>query len=116
MNQTILLVEDDPNDVFFMQRAMRHAGILDPLQMASDGREAIHYLAGTGPLVDRAKFPLPTLVLLDLKLPHVMGLDVLKWMRAQPELRHIIVLVFTSSQLSPDVSKAYFFGANSYLV
>lgn len=116
MNRTILLVEDDANDVFFMKRAMKLAGMLNPLQVVSDGRQAIHYLGGTGEHSDRAQFPLPCLVLLDLKLPHVMGLDVLKWMREQPELKTVIVLVFTSSKLPPDISKAYFLGANSYLV
>src|ERR1051325_3305914 len=116
MNRTILLVEDDANDVFFMKRAMKLAGVLNPVRVASDGRQAIHYLAGTGEYCDRTRFPLPSLVLLDLKLPHVMGLDVLKWIREQPELKTVIVLVFTSSSLPPDISKAYFLGANSYLV
>jgi CheY-like chemotaxis protein len=116
MNQTILLVEDDANDVFFMKRAMKLAGMPNPVQVASDGRQAIHYLDGTGEYSDRARFPLPSLVLLDLKLPHVMGLDVLKWIRKQPDLRMIIVLIFTSSKLPADIQKAYFLGANSYLV
>jgi len=116
MHRTILLVEDDTNDVFFMKRAMKLAGMINPVQVVSDGRDAIHYLDGTGEYSDRTKFPLPCLVLLDLKLPHVMGLDVLKWIREQPELRTVIVLVFTASKLPPDVSKAYFLGANSYLV
>jgi CheY-like chemotaxis protein len=116
MNGTILLVEDDANDVFFMKRAMKLAGMLNPVQVASDGREAMDYLDGTGIYSDRAQFPLPCLVLLDLKLPHVTGLDVLKWTRAQPELKHVVVLIFTSSRLSPDISRAYFLGANSYLV
>ena len=116
MNPTILLVEDDANDVFFMKRAMKLAGMLNPVQVASDGRQAIHYLGGTGEHRDRAQFPLPCLVLLDLKLSHVMGLDVLKWIREQPELKTVIVLVLTSSKLPPDIRKAYFLGANSYLV
>ena len=116
MNRTILLVEDDPNDVFFMKRAMKLAGMLNPMHVVDDGRRAIHYLDGAGEYSDRARFPLPCLVLLDLKLPHVMGLDVLKWIREQPELRTVIVLVFTASKLPPDISKAYFLGANSYLV
>lgn len=116
MARTILLVEDDVNDVFFMKRAMKLAGMLNPLQVASDGRKAIHYLSGTGEYSNRAEFPLPCLVLLDLKLPHVMGLDVLKWIRQQPELKTMIVLVLTSSKLPPDIRKAYVLGANSYLV
>lgn len=116
MNGTILLVEDDENDVFFMKRAMQLAGMLNPVQVAADGRQAIHYLGGTEKYNDRAQFPLPGLVLLDLKLPHVMGLDVLKWIREQHELRTVIVLIFTSSKLPRDISTAYFLGANSYLV
>ena len=116
MNRTILLVEDDENDVFFMKRAMKLAEMLNPVQVASDGREAIHYLGGTGEYSDRGQFPLPCLVLLDLKLPQVMGLDVLKWIREQRELKTLIVLVFTSSNLPQDISKAHFLGANSYLV
>lgn len=116
MKRTILLVEDDENDVFFMKRAMKLVEMLNPVQVASDGRQAIHYLGGTGAYRDRAQFPLPGLVLLDLKLPYVMGLDVLKWVREQPELKTVIVLVLTSSKLPLDITKAYALGANSYLV
>jgi CheY-like chemotaxis protein len=115
MDPTILLVEDDVNDVFFMKRAMKLAGMPNPVQVAADGRQAIHYLGGTGEYSDRARFPLPCLVLLDLKLPHVMGLDVLKWVREQPEFKTLIVLILTSSKLAPDICKAYLLGANSYL-
>jgi len=116
MNRTILLVEDDMNDVFFMKRAMKLAGMVNPVQLVSDGQQAMHYLGGTDEFSDRAQFPLPSLVLLDLKLPLVMGLDVLKWIREQPELDTLVVLIFTSSKLPPDISRAYSLGANSYLV
>jgi CheY-like chemotaxis protein len=116
MNRTILLVEDDENDVFFFKRATRLAGMINPLHVAQDGREAIDYMKGTGAYADRSEFPLPCLVLLDLKLPHVMGLDVLKWIRAQPEFQTVIVIVFTSSKLAPDIDTAYRLGANSYVV
>ena len=116
MNGTILLVEDDENDVFFMKRAMKAAQILNPLQVAPDGRQAIRYLEGAGEYNDRKCFPLPKLVLLDLKLPYVMGLEVLKWIREQPELKGIIVVVFSSSKMSEDIHAAYLLGANSYLV
>ena len=82
--KTILQVEDDPNDVFFLQHAMKKAGVANPVQVATDGQQAIDYLRGVGKFADRKKFPLPCLILLDLKLPHVMGLDVLKWIRQQP--------------------------------
>src|SRR5688572_15374240 len=115
-HKTILLVEDDENDVFFFKRATKLAGLTNPLQVAEDGRQAIDYLKGAGAYADRSQFPLPSLVLLDLKLPHVMGLDVLKWIRAQPEFHRIIVIVFTSSKLPPDIDTAYNLGANSYVV
>ena len=116
MNGTILLVEDDENDVFFMKRAMKAAHILNQLQVVTDGRKAIRYLEGAGEYNDRERFPLPNLVLLDLKLPYVMGLEVLKWIREQPELKGIIVVVFSSSKMAEDIHAAYLLGANSYLV
>lgn len=116
MNRTILLVEDEEHDVFFFKRAAKLAGMLNPLNVAQDGGQAIDYLKGTGVYANRAEFPLPSLVLLDLKLPYVMGLDVLKWIRAQPEFQAVIVIVFTSSRLAPDIEAAYRLGANSYVV
>ena len=116
MNRTILLVEDEEHDVFFFKRAAKLAGMINPLHVAQDGRQAIDYLKGTGVYADRTQFPLPSLVLLDLKLPYVMGLDVLKWIRAQREFQTVIVIVFTSSRLAPDIDMAYRLGANSYVV
>jgi CheY-like chemotaxis protein len=110
------LVEDERNDVFFMKRAVTQAGLLDGFQVAEDGQAAIDYLSGVREFADRERFPLPSVVLLDLKLPHVSGLDVLKWMREQPELRTMTVIICTSSQLPHDIEAAYRLGANSYLV
>ena len=115
-HHTVLLVEDDENDVFFMERAFRDAGIVTPLNVATDGRQAIEYFSGIGKYSDRARWPLPCLVLLDLKLPYVLGLDVLKWLRAQPEFKSIVVVVLTSSKQDSDIERAYALGANSYLV
>jgi DNA-binding response OmpR family regulator len=112
---TILLVEDDENDVFFFQRALNKAGMNNPLQVARDGQEAIDYLRGGGKFAERAKFPLPGLILLDLKLPFVMGLDVLKWVRQQSDLSPIVVIL-SSSRQDEDVAAAYRLGANAYLV
>src|SRR5215467_763792 len=95
--QTILLVEDDQNDVFFFEYACKEAGITNPIQCVGDGRQAIDYLSGTGMYSDRAQFPFPGLVFLDLKLPIKMGLDVLRWVREQPELQTLLVLVLSSS-------------------
>ena len=115
MTRTILLVEDEEGDVFFMQQAMQKAGVLNPLQVASDGQMAIDYFKGTGKFANRAEFPLPCLVLLDLKLPRVMGLDVLKWIRQQLGVAPIVGIL-SSSQEEADIATAYRLGANGYLV
>jgi len=116
MNTTVLLVEDDANDVYFMKRAAREAGMLDSLQVVQDGQEAMDYLDGLGEYADRQRFPMPCLVLLDLKLPRVMGFEVLKWIRQQTALKDTKVIVLTSSDLKADVHLAHQLGANSYLV
>jgi DNA-binding response OmpR family regulator len=113
--KTILQVEDDPNDVFFLQHAMKKAGVANPIQVVNDGQEAIDYLRGAGKFANRDKFPLPSLVLLDLKLPYVMGLDVLKWIREQPGMT-MVVLLLTASGEEADVVAAYRLGANGFLV
>jgi len=114
--RTILLVEDNEDDVFFMHQAKTEAGITNPMHVAEDGRQAIDYLEGRGKFANRAKYPLPFLVLLDLKLPLVLGLDVLKWIRERSELKTILVVVLTSSREARDIDAAYRLGANSYLV
>src|SRR5579859_3819304 len=111
MTRPILLVEDDENDVFFFKRAMKKTGVANPLQVATNGQEAIHYLQGTGKFAERAQFPLPELVLLDLKLPFVMGLDVLRWIRQQSGLVPIVVIL-SASQEESDIAAAYRLGAN----
>jgi CheY-like chemotaxis protein len=113
--QTILQVEDDPNDVFLLRHAMKKAGVANPIQVANDGREAIDYLQGAGKFADREQFPLPCLVLLDLKLPYVMGLDVLKWIRQESRMALVVVLL-TASGEDPDISAAYRLGANGFLI
>src|SRR5688572_24339079 len=115
MHQTVLLVEDEENDVFFMRRAWKHAGITAELHVAEDGQVAIHHLRQALPRT-RQNFPFPCLVLLDLKLPRVMGFDVLKWIRHQPQLQAMFVVIFSSSHLNSDVETAHRLGANSYLV
>jgi CheY-like chemotaxis protein len=112
--KTILQVEDDVNDVFFMQRAMKKAGATNPIQVVSDGQEAIDYLQGAGKFADRQKFPFPYLVLLDLKLPYVMGLDVLRWIRQQPPTP-MVVIVLTASAEETDIAMAYRLGANGFM-
>jgi len=116
LSNAILLVEDDENDIFFMKRAFKDAGIFNPLRVSQDGREAMDYLGGDGVYADREKFPLPCLALLDLKLPRVMGLELLKWVREQPELTSLVVIIFSSSQVGHDIDMAYQLGANAFLV
>jgi CheY-like chemotaxis protein len=112
--KTILQVEDDPNDVFLFQHAMTKAGVANPVQVATDGQQAIDYLQGAGKFADREKFPFPSLVLLDLKLPYVMGLEVLKWIRQQPGTA-LTVLMLTASGEEADIVTAYRLGANGFL-
>ena len=115
---TILLVEDDPNDVLLIRRAFTKAGLglPDCMQVVGDGEGAIDYLGGSGPYSSRERFPLPAVVLLDLKLPRKSGFEVLEWLRGQPGLRRIPVVVLTGSAQSSDVNRAFDIGANSYLV
>jgi CheY-like chemotaxis protein len=113
---TILLVEDERNDVFLLQYAFEAATITNPLQVLEDGSQAIDYLAGNIKYADRARYPMPCLVLLDLKLPIQSGLDVLRWIQKQPKLRTLVVVVLSSSRNTSDVDAAYQLGARSYLV
>jgi CheY-like chemotaxis protein len=114
-NHAILLVEDNEDDVILAQRAFRKAGITVPISVVRDGDEAVEYLEGSGRYTDRYSHPLPTLVLLDLKLPRRSGLDVLRWIRANPMLATMPVVVFTTSAQQSDLEQAYSLGANSYL-
>jgi len=113
---TILLAEDREDDVILVQKAFEKGGIRNPLFVVRDGQEAIDYLTGVFPFSDRDRFPVPSLLLLDLKMPRVDGFDVLRWLRTQPNLAPLRVVVLTSSQDIRDVSKAYQLGANSFLV
>src|SRR6185503_13984651 len=96
------------------QRAMKKAGVRNPIQVATDGQQAIDYLKGAGKFADREQFPLPCLVLLDLKLPYVMGLEVLAWIRRQPGAG-LIVIVLTASGQDAEIASAYRLGANAFL-
>ena len=112
----ILLVEDDYNDVLLIRRAFRQAKVEPPMSIVNDGDEAVAYLSRQGKYADRQQYPFPLLILLDLKLPRRSGLEVLAWIRQQPELKRLLVVVLTSSQENSDLAQAYDLGANSYLV
>lgn len=113
---TILLVEDDSNDVILIQRAFKKVNTMVSIQVVTDGEQAVAYLAGNEPYADREDYPVPELVLLDLKLPRKPGLEVLEWLRQQPGLKRLPVVALTSSKLTADINKAYELGINSYLV
>lgn len=112
----ILLVEDSEDDVFFMRRAFKTAGLRHSLEVVMDGQAAIDYLDGKGAFSDRSAHPEPSLVLLDLRLPQVPGLDVLRWVRTQPRFDTLPVVVLTSSNQESDLQNAYRLRANSFLV
>jgi DNA-binding response OmpR family regulator len=114
--QTIVLVEDNADDVTLLRRAFQRAAIANPLQVIGNGEAARHYLAGEGAYANRTQYPLPTLMLLDLKLPRVSGFEVLAWLRSQPGLKRLVTVILTSSPQTADITRAYDLGANSYLV
>lgn len=116
-NETILLVEDNLKDVFLIQRAFRKAQLTTPsIQVVNDGDQAVLYLSSQSPYSDRTIYPLPALILLDLKLPRRSGAEVLMWLRQQPALKRIPVVVLTSSREFADVNRLYDLGANAYMV
>lgn len=113
--KTILLVEDNPDDEELTLRALRQAKIANDVHVARDGSEAIDYLYGTGPYAGRDPSELPAVVLLDLKLPKLSGLDVLKRVRSDPLTRVLPIVVLTSSSEDEDMLRSYECGANSYV-
>ena len=112
----VLYVEDEEDDVFLIRHAFKEAGVCHPLVWVPDGEEALAYLAGAGKYADRASYPSPSLLLLDINMPRLSGLEVLKWLRAQKEFRALPALVLSSSSQDADIRQAYQSGANGYLV
>lgn len=115
-NAVFLLVEDSDDDIALLKRAFAKSRIINPLQIVKNGMDALAYLEGTGHFRDRDRFPIPRLILLDLKLPGMDGLEVLAWIREQAFLKGIRVIVLTASDLVRDVTAAYQLGANSFLI
>jgi CheY-like chemotaxis protein len=117
MNQsTVLIAEDNPDDFLLLERAFRRADIRAALRWVRDGSEAQAYISGKAEYADRTQYPLPSLILADLKMPRMDGFELLTWVRSKSDLRRIPVVMLTSSSQGPDINKAYDMGANSYLV
>lgn len=112
----VLLVEDDENDAFFFQRAFGKTGFTNPIHVVRDGLEAIQYLSGEREYGERARYPVPALVVLDLNTPRRHGIEVLRWIRTHPDLQRLIVVVLTSSNSELDLEATYTLGVNSYLL
>jgi CheY-like chemotaxis protein len=113
--KTILLVEDNPSDIELTKRALANANIANKVVVAEDGQEALDYLFGTGHYAGRDAAPLLAVVLLDLKLPKVDGLDILRRIRANRRTKRLPVVILTSSQEEQDIAAGYDLGANSYI-
>ena len=114
--RTILIVEDEADDAELLGYAFEKAGVLNPRLMLDNGDDAAAYIGGAAAYADRQRYPLPGLVLLDLKLPRRSGFEVLQFMRSNAAARLIPVVVLTSSDQPEDIMRAYAAGANSYLV
>jgi CheY-like chemotaxis protein len=114
-SKTILLVEDNPSDIELTKRALERGHIANELAVVEDGEEALDYLFGRGAYSGRDISQLPTLTLLDLKLPKIPGLEVLRQIRADPRLRRMPVVILTTSTEEQDVTAGYELGVNSYI-
>jgi CheY-like chemotaxis protein len=112
----VLVVDDNEDDAFFLKRGFLRAGVTVPLQFVQSGEEAMSYLEGREKFADRTKYPAPKLMLLDIKMPGTDGFDVLEWVREQPRLGLLPVIMLSSSDRQEDVNRAYELGANSYMM
>jgi CheY-like chemotaxis protein len=112
----ILLAEDQQNDVLLMQLAMERAGLDNPLFAVDDGEAVVNYLCGNPPYSNRNSYPLPALLLLDLKMPRLDGFGVLAWLQQRPQFAHIGTVILSSSSLESDILRARSLGADDYLV
>jgi CheY-like chemotaxis protein len=111
---TVLLAEDDPRDLDLFTHALQRDGVIVDVQRVHDGEEAIEYLQGRGAFADRATYPFPDIILVDLKMPKVSGLDVLEWRKKHPECARVPLIMFSGSGLQKEINAAYRLGANSY--
>jgi CheY-like chemotaxis protein len=113
---TVLLVEDDLNDIFLVKRAFKMARLETPLQVVTDGEDAISYLKGEGRYADREAYPMPKLIVMDIKMPRKSGFEVLEWIKGDGPLCRIPIVIVSSSDSPEDINRAYELGANAYMV
>ena len=115
-SELVLVAEDNPDDALLLRRAIDKAGITARVKIVSDGEEMLLYLQGRGAYANRIANPLPTLMILDLKMPRKTGLEVLQWIDENPEVAVVPTIVLSASNLEKDVRAAYNLGANTYFV
>src|SRR5438105_160194 len=115
-HSSIMLVDDDQNDVRFVQLAFKRSQLLNPLIIAASGEECVRYLQGEGVFRNRQLYPVPALILLDLTMPRLDGFEVLKWIRSQPQFVEMRVVVLAGTGSLAQVQRAYELGANSFMV
>jgi CheY-like chemotaxis protein len=113
---TVLLVEDDLNDIFLVTRAFKKSRSRIPLRVVTDGSQAVQYLCGDDKYADRNNYPLPRLIVMDLKMPGRSGFEVLEWLKHDHLLRRIPVIIVSGSERPRDINRAYELGANAYMV
>ncbi|MDB6025230.1 MAG: two-component system response regulator [Verrucomicrobiales bacterium] len=112
----ILIADDDEGDVMFLEHQFKTVKLLNPINMVTDGEQVVCYLKGEGRFADRTKYPYPLILLLDLRMPRMGGLEILSFLRASPEHRNLPVIILSVLGELKDMNQAYKLGANSFLV
>jgi CheY-like chemotaxis protein len=115
MNDFVLAADDEESDRLLLIRAFKLFEIPIPIQVVKNGEEVVAYLSGAGRYADRNQYPIPTVILLDIKMPRMDGFDVLEWIKRNPQYSVVPTIVWSSSRMLQDVKKAYELGANAYL-
>jgi CheY-like chemotaxis protein len=113
---TALLVDDNPDDLLFFQLAWQKAGVRNPIRVAASRKEAVDYLEGHGKFADRSAYPLPSVIILDLRLPDGKGCELVRWIRGHSKLHQLYVVVLSGYAHEEQVREAYRSGANSFLL